>query len=79
MRWALSCTNHSEGVHGELVCVTWRSRREAFSRGMLRRSDVTLHVRDMTPHVRDVLKRVRDCGVTRVMQRVLIGCDFDTK
>lgn len=40
MRWALSCTNHSEGLHGELVCVTWRSRREAFSRGILRRLGV---------------------------------------
>lgn len=36
-------------------------------------------VHDVTPHVRDVRQRVRDCGVTRVMQRVLIGCDFDTK
>lgn len=41
--------------------------------------DVTLHVRNMTLHVRNVLQCVRDCGVTRVMQRVLIGCDFDTK
>ena len=36
-------------------------------------------VHDVTLHVRNVLQCVRDCGVTRVMQCVLIGCDFDTK
>lgn len=36
MRWVLSCMNHSERLHGELVRVTWCSWRETFSRGMLR-------------------------------------------